>query len=175
MSTGNHVAEEKGQQGVGSARGRKPLLAAVLVAFGAMAGGAGVVVAVPPKTVEVKGPEPVHELVDVLHPDPILHEFNPRSKVGKGIARVQLKFVYTVREDREAQAFARIEQQWEQVISNVLVLLKSRSMEQLRSDAGVAMLEKELIDDLDRTLFPGVGEQKIARVSRVMWSKWLLQ
>ena len=173
-STGNKVTEDTRTQGA-SARAHKTLLSLVLVALGAVAGGAGVVVAVPPKTIEQKGPEPVYEFVDVVHPDPILHEFNPRSKVGKGIARVQLKFVYTVREDREAKAFARIEQQWEQVISNVLVLLKSRSMEQLRSDVGVAMLEKELIDDLDRTLFPGKGDQKIARVTRVMWSKWLLQ
>ena len=151
------------------------MLSFALIAVGAMAGGAAVVVAVPKKTVDVQVREPVYELVDVVHPDPILHEFNPRSKVGKGIARVQLKFVYTVREDREQKAFARIEQQWEQVISNVLVLLKSRSMEDLRSDTGVAMLEKELIDDLDGTLFPGKGDQKIARVTRVMWSKWLLQ
>jgi flagellar basal body-associated protein FliL len=174
-STGNNVAEEKSKQGETRARARKALLSLTLLALGAIAGGAGVVVAVPPKTVEVKVPEPVYEFVDVVHPDPILHEFNPRSKVGKGIARVQLKFVYTVREDREAKAFARIEQQWEQIISNVLVLLKSRSMEELRSDAGVAMLEKDIIDDLDHTLFPGKGDQKIARVTRVMWSKWLLQ
>ena len=173
-STANNVTEPERQQGA-RAGGRKTLLAAVLVALGAIAGGAGVVVAVPPKTVEQKGPEPVYEVVDVVHPDPILHEFNPRSKVGKGIARVQLKFVYTLREDHEQKAFARIEQQWEQVISNVLVLLKSRSMEELRSETGVAMLEKQLIDDLDRTLFPGKGDQIIARVTRVMWSKWLLQ
>lgn len=169
------MAEETRKQGEARAGGRKTLLSIILIALGAMAGGAGVVVAVPPKTVEVVVREPVFEFVDVVHPDPILHEFNPRSKVGKGIARVQLKFVYTVREDRESKAFARIEQQWEQVISNVLVLLKSRSMEELRSDVGVAMLEKELIDDLDRTLFPGKGDQKVARVTRVMWSKWLLQ
>ena len=168
------MAEDKTKQG-GPAGARKTLLSVTLVALGAIAGGAGVVVAVPPKTVEVQVKEPVYEVVDVVHPDPILHEFNPRTKVGKGIARVQLKFVYTVREDREQQAFARIEQQWEQVISNVLVLLKSRSMEELRSEVGVAMLEKELIDDLDRTLFPGKGDQKVARVTRVMWSKWLLQ
>ncbi|HEX6811796.1 MAG TPA: hypothetical protein VF384_09265 [Planctomycetota bacterium] len=156
----------------------------VLVALGAIAGGAGVVCAVPPAPVEPVVHAPP-ELVDVVHPDPILHEFNPRAKVGKGICRVQLKFVYTVREDLEARAFERIEQQWEQVVSNVLVLLKTRSMEELRSDAGVAQLEKELIDDLDRTLFPaslfpgqptgGNGNHKLARVTRVMWSKWLLQ
>lgn len=169
------MAEENRKPGDASAGAKRSLLPVILVALGAIAGGAGVVVAVPPKTVEVQVREPVYELVDVVHPDPILHEFNPRSKVGKGIARVQLKFVYTVREDRESKAFARIEQQWEQVISNVLVLLKSRSMEELRSEAGVARLEKELIDDLDRTLFPGKGDQKVARVTRVMWSKWLLQ
>ncbi|HZN38971.1 MAG TPA: flagellar basal body-associated FliL family protein [Planctomycetota bacterium] len=169
------MAEEKRQPTDARAGRRKTLVSLIVLALGAVAGGAAVVVAVPAKTVPVQVREPVYEFVDVVHPDPILHEFNPRSKVGKGIARVQLKFVYTVREDRESKAFARIEQQWEQVISNVLVLLKSRSMEELRSEVGVAMLEKELIDDLDRTLFPGKGDQKVARVTRVMWSKWLLQ
>ena len=168
------MAEEKKQEGDARGGVKRSLVAIILVAAAAIAGGAGVVVAVPPRTVEVKVHEPAG-FVDVVHPDAILHEFNPRSKVGKGICRVQLKFVYTVREDLEAKAFERIEQQWEQVISNVLVLLKTRSMEDLRSDVGVAMLEKDLIDDLDRTLFPGKGDTKVARVTRVMWSKWLVQ
>ena len=155
---------------------KKRLPTLVLVAIGAAVGGAGVVFAVPPKTVEVKVEAKVHEIVDVTHPDPIVHDFNPRTKPGNRVVRVQFKFVYTVRDDREAEAFEQIRQRWDQANHNVLVLLKQRSVEELQSDAGRAMLEKDIIDDLDRALFPAaVNGDKVARVSRVMWSKFLMQ
>ncbi|HEX5054021.1 MAG TPA: hypothetical protein VFZ65_19740 [Planctomycetota bacterium] len=171
------MAEEKSKEGDGKVEtGKKKRLPAIaMVAIGAIAGGAGVVFVVPPKTVEVKVEAPVHEYVDVTHPDAIQHEFNPRTRAGKGIGRVQLKFVYTVREDLEGQAFEQIKEHWEQANSNMLKILKSRSMEELQSEAGVCMLEKDIVDDLDRTMFPAVHGKKIARVTRVMWSKWLMQ
>lgn len=154
---------------------KKSLPALVLVAVGAIVGGAGVAFVVPPKTIAVVEPPKVLELVDVTHPDVIQHEFNPRTRAGKGIVRVALKFVYTVREDLEDDAFAQLKANWEQANSNVLLLLKTRSMEELQSEAGVRMLERDLIDDLDRTLFPGKDGAKVAKVSRVIWSKWLMQ
>ncbi len=157
------------------AKKKKGLPPFVLIAVGAIVGGAGVVFAVPPKTVEVPQPVKVYETLDVTHPDSIQHEFNPRTKAGKGIGRVALKFVYRVREDQEAAAFEQIKEHWEIANSNVLLLLKARSMEELQSESGVRMLEKDIQDDLDRTLFPTENGQKIARVSRVMWSKWLMQ
>ncbi|MBX3462934.1 MAG: hypothetical protein KF830_07170 [Planctomycetes bacterium] len=171
------MAEEKPKEADGKPaaprkKGPSPL---VLIAIGAVLGGAGVVFAVPPKTIEVAAPVKVYETIDVTHPDPIQHEFNPRTKAGKGIGRVALKFVYRVREDQEAAAFAQIKEHWELANSNALLLLKTRTMEELQSEAGVRMLEKDLLDDLDRTLFPEHGGQKLARVSRVMWSKWLMQ
>ncbi|MEO6593317.1 MAG: flagellar basal body-associated FliL family protein [Planctomycetota bacterium] len=171
------MAEEKTKEGDGKAevKKKKGLPPIVMIAVGAIVGGAGVVFAVPPKTVEVKVEEPVYELVDVTHPDPITHEFNPRTRAGKGIGRVQLKFVYTVREDLERHAFDEIKAHWEQANSNLLKILKTRSMEELQSEAGVSMLEKDIIDDLDRTMFPPEHGQKTARVTRVMWSKWLMQ
>jgi flagellar basal body-associated protein FliL len=172
------VAEEKKKEGDAKvdAAPKKRLPTLVLVALGAIAGGAGVVFAVPPKTIEVKVEAKVHEIVDVTHPDPIAHDFNPRTKPGNRIMRVQFKFVYTVREDREPDAFGLIKQHWDQVNSDVLVLLKQRSAEELQSDGGRAMLEKDIIDDLDRVLFPaGQNGEKVARVTRVMWSKFLMQ
>jgi flagellar basal body-associated protein FliL len=171
------VAEEK-KEADGKAEGgkkKKGLPPLVLIAVGAIVGGAGVVFAVPPKTVKVAEPVKVYETLDVTHPDLIQHEFNPRTKAGKGIGRVALKFVYRVREDLEETAFEQIKEHWELANSNVLLLLKTRSMEELQSESGVRMLEKDIIDDLDRTLFPEHDGQKIARVSRVMWSKWLMQ
>ncbi len=171
------VEEKKNQEDAKAvATPKKRLPTVVLIAIGAIAGGAGVVVAVPPKTVEVKVEARVHELVDVTHPDPIAHDFNPRTKPGNRVMRVQFKFVYTVREDREGEAFQCIRQHWDQANSNVLVILKQRSAEELQSDAGRAMLEKDIIDDLDRALFPAAANgDKVARVTRVMWSKFLMQ
>ncbi len=172
------MAEEKKKEADGKvleSKKKKGLPPIVMIALGAIVGGAGVVFAVPPKTIVVKHEEPRKEFIDVVHPDAILHEFNPRSQAGKGMARVELKFVYTVREDLEGKAFDKIKEQWEQIISNVLVLLKTRSMAEMQSELGVRMLEKDIIDDLDHTLFPGKGDDKLARVTRVMWSKWLMQ
>lgn len=170
------MAEEKQKEdGKGEGAKKKGLPPLVLVAVGAIVGGAGVVFAVPPKTVEVVQPVVIPDMVDVTHPDPIQHEFNPRTKAGKGIGRVAMKFVYRVREDLEDQAFEQIKTHWELANSNVLLLLKTRSMEELQSESGVRMLEKDLIDDLDRTLFPEQDGQKVARISRIMWTKWLMQ
>lgn len=172
------MAEEKKKEGDAKvdAAPKKRLPTLVLVALGAIVGGAGVVFAVPPKTIEVKVEAKVREIVDVTHPDPIAHDFNPRSKPGNRIVRVQFKFVYTVREDHEPDAFALIRQHWDQANSSVLTLLRQRSAEELQSDAGRAMLEKDIIDGLDRDLFPAAPNgDRVARVSRVMWSKFLMQ
>jgi hypothetical protein len=171
------VAEEKKKDGDGKAEDgkKKGLPPIVLIALGAIVGGAGVVFAVPPKVKEVKVEPPHYELTDVTHPDPVKKTFNPRSRTGKGTARVEFKFVYTVREDLEPAAFAQIKENWEQANSNALVLLKNRSMEELNSDLGMRALEKDLIDDLDRTLFPRQNGEKLATVTRIMWSDLLFQ
>lgn len=171
------MAEDKKKEDGKAEDGKKKkgLPAVVMIAIGAVVGGAGVVFMVPPKVVEKKVEEPVHEVVDVLHPDSIQHEFNPRTRAGKGIGRVELKFYYTVREDLEGEAFEQIKAHWEQAKSNVLLILKTRSMEELQSETGVRMLEKDVIDDLDRTFFQKHGEASIAKVTRVLWLKWLMQ
>jgi flagellar basal body-associated protein FliL len=171
------VAEDKKKDGDGKSDGgkrKKGLPPFVMVAVGAIAGGAGVVFAVPPKVVERTVEAKTYADVDVTHPDVIQHEFNPRTKAGKSMVRVALKFVYTVREDLEPAAFEQIKVNWDQAGSNSLLLLKTRSMEELQTEAGIRLLEKDLIDELDRTLFPA-GDDKVARVTRVMWTKWLMQ
>ena len=171
MADDKKQADQKSEDG----KQKKGLPPIVLIALGALVGGAGVVFAVPPKTVEVEKEPVVYEQIDVTHPDLIKKEFNPRTRAGKGVARVSFKFVYTVREDLEDAAFAQIEQNWEHANSNVLLILKTRSMEELQSETGVRMLEHDLIQDLDRTLFPEHGGHKVARVSRILWNDWLLQ
>jgi flagellar basal body-associated protein FliL len=130
---------------------------------------------VPPKTVEKIVEPKVHHDIDVLHPDPIKKTFNPRTQSGKGVARIEFKFVYTVREDREAEAFEQVKANWEQVNSEALMLLKRRSHSELTSDAGLRLLEKDLIDELDRVLFPLVDNTKVAKVTRVLWGDMLFQ
>ena len=74
------------------AKKKKGLPPFVLIAVGAIVGGAGVVFAVPPKTVEVPQPVKVYEPLDGTHPDSIQHEFNPPTQPCKGIAPVALRY-----------------------------------------------------------------------------------
>ncbi len=175
------MADEKKKDGDGKTEGvaKRRLPAVMLVAAGAIAGGAGVVFAVPPKVVEVKvEPRQLAE-IDVTHPDPLTKTFNPRSRAGKATARAEFQFVYTVREDREHEAFAAIQSNWVQANSDALMLLKNRSMEELTSDLGLRLLERDLVEELDRVLFPTVakptGPDKVARVTRVLWREMLFQ
>ncbi|MCA8954255.1 MAG: flagellar basal body-associated FliL family protein [Planctomycetes bacterium] len=154
---------------------KKGLPAIVLVAAGAALGGVGVVFAVPPKVVEVEVEQPVFELVDIEHPDVLEFTFNPVSKTGRGIASFKFQFVYTVREDREEEAFELIKEKWRQVNSNILLILSNRSMDELRTESGIRMLEKDLIDDIDRTLFPERDGEKVAKIARILWIKQLFQ
>ena len=171
------MAEDKKKEADGKADGakkKKGLPSIVMIAIGAIVGGAGVVFAVPPKVKEVQVPEPVYEVVDVVHPDQISQQFNPKSKAGR-MGSVVFKFVYTVREDLEPKAFEEIKSHWEEASSVVLDVLTNRSMEELQNDAGVRTLEKDVIDELDRLFFGIKKEGKIASVTKLIWSKRLFQ
>ena len=176
------MAEDKKKEADGKpveGKKKKALPPIVMIAVGAIVGGAGVVFAVPPKVKEVKVEQAVLKDVDVLHPDPMKKTFNPRSRAGKGTARIEFKFVYTVREDLEEHAFELIKEHWEQANSDALMLLKRRSMEELQTDTGMCILEKDLIDELDSTLFPTKrgehGVEKVAKVTRILWGDLLFQ
>jgi flagellar basal body-associated protein FliL len=172
------VAEDKKKEGDGKAeeaKKKKGLPAIVMVAVGAVVGGAGVVFAVPPKEKVVVQVPKHFEVVDVTHPDVIEHEFNPKSKAGRGIARFSFKFIYSVREDQEKDAFELIKENWETAKSNALDVLANRSIEELNSEAGRQILASDLVEDLDRSLFPGKKEDKIARVERLIWVKRVYQ
>lgn len=171
------MAEDKKKDGDGKTdegKKKKGLPPIVLIALGAVVGGAGVVFAVPPKVVEKKVEEPHFDDIDITHPDQIQHEFNPRTKAGKSMVRVAFKFVYTVRSDREQAAFDELKKNWEEANSRALLLLKTRSFEELNTEAGIRILENDMIADLDRALFPA-GESKVAHVTKVLWIKWLMQ
>ncbi len=171
------MADDKKKDGDGKDDGKKKkgLPPIVLIAVGAAVGGAGVVFAVPPKTVEVKVQEPVHEYQPIQHPDLIEVTCNPRTQAGKAYLSAAFYFVYTVRDDREAEAFESIKVHWDRARANVLMLVGSRTMAELNAENGKRVLAKDLVDELDATLFPGKKDEKVARVSEVLIVKWMVQ
>jgi flagellar basal body-associated protein FliL len=168
------VADDKkkdDQEGEGKKKG---LPAFVMIAIGAIVGGAGVVFAVPPKTVEVETAAPVFNDVEFMHPDPIMKDpFNPVSTTGKSVARVTVKFMYTVREDREEEALELIKLHWDVAEYEAAVLLRSRTTKELKSNTGQKIIEHDLMHELSNVFFS--GSEPVAKVTKVMLTKVLLQ
>jgi flagellar basal body-associated protein FliL len=158
---------------------KKRLRKVVVVAVAAALAGAGVVVAVPGHAPSAAAapppPPPPPALVQVQHPDALDLQCNPRTQAGKAYLHAAFYFVYTVREDREAAAFESIRAHWDRARSNALLLLRGRTLAELQSDNGHAILTKDLVDELDSTLFPGRAADKVARVTEILWSKWMVQ
>jgi flagellar basal body-associated protein FliL len=154
---------------------KKGLPAIVMVAAGAVLGGAGVVFGVPQKKPEAVVEQPVLKDVQVQHPDLMEYAFNPRTDAGKAYASIAFYFVYEVREDREQKAFEQIKAHWDRARSNCLLLLKARTLRELNSENGQRILAKDLTDELNASLFPGIERDKMARVTEVLWSKFIIQ
>ena len=170
------MADKKKDDGQEAEGKKKGLPAIVLVAVGAALGGVGVVFAVPPKVVEVEVEKPEIKEWDIEHPDVLEFVFNPVSKTGRGTAKFKFQFVYRTREDLEHEAFERIKETWNDSYSRVLTLLSQRSMAELRTEAGIRMAEKAVIDELNRAIFPAFGhEEPIAEVVRLLWQQKLFQ
>ncbi len=170
------MADKKKDEGQEAEGKKKGLPAIVLVAVGAALGGVGVVFAVPPKVVEVEVEKPVLQEWDIQHPDVLEFVFNPVSKTGRGTAKFKFQFVYRAREDLEHDAFERIKEAWTEAYSRVLTLLSQRSMAELRTEAGFRMAEKAILDELNRAIFPTLGEEEpIAEIVRLMWQQKLFQ
>jgi flagellar basal body-associated protein FliL len=165
-------ADAKAEDGKKKKKGLPPVL---LIAVGAALGGVGVVFGVPPKQVEVHVPEVVHTFTPIQHPDLLEFQFNPRAQAGKAYASVSFYFVYVARDDREEAAFEAIKTNWDRIRSRVLELLSNTSVSDLNAENGKRMLAKALVDDLDATIFPGKADEKVAKVSEVLWAKWILQ
>lgn len=173
------MSEEKKKEGDAKTEGakKKGLSPMILIVVGAIVGGAGAVFAIPPKTVEKVVEKPKPKALDLLHPDEIQHEFNPRTKAGKGMVRLSFKFRYDTREDLEEQAYEQLKQHWEEAKSVTLLLFRERGMEELQSPPAVKVLEKDLIEALDHTLFPTDEHTKVkyGKVKSIVWVKWLGQ
>ncbi|GAB4142705.1 MAG: hypothetical protein Fur0037_10010 [Planctomycetota bacterium] len=170
------MAEEKKKESEGKeeAPAKKGLPAIAMVAVGAILGGAGVVFAVPPKTVEVPVEKPAPRIQPIRHPDVMEITFNPQTEAGKGFASIKFKFTYEVREDLEEQAHELLVDNWDRARSNCLFMLSSRTSRELNSDSGKRAVVKDLIDELDRSFFPDDGT-KFARVTEVWVTELMLQ
>lgn len=164
--------KDAGKDGEGKKKG---LPAIALIAIGACLGGAGVVFAIPPKKVEVHVEAPPVKVIPVQHPDLMEYTFNPRTDSGKAYASLSFYFVFEVREDEEALAFDQIKLHWDRAHSNCLLLLKARTLRELNSENGQRVLAKDLADELNASLFAPKDGVKVARVSEVLWKKWMIQ
>jgi flagellar basal body-associated protein FliL len=169
------VADDKKKEDSNDEGKKKGLSPLVMIAIGALVGGAGVVFAIPPKTVEVEVEAPPLEYVEVEHPDLILHTFNPRQRAGKGVAKVSFRFVFTVREDLQDAAYEAMKLHWNMANSKVLSVLRSRSVKELQSETGERMLEHDLIKALNEVFFHVEGGDPIAQITEIMWGEILLQ
>jgi len=75
----------------------------------------------------------------------------------------------------EPAAFEAIKTGWDRAKSNCLLLMRNRTLRELNSENGSRILAQELVEELDHTLFPGKRDDKVAQVTEILWSKWLLQ
>lgn len=142
---------------------KKGLPAIVMIAVGAVLGGAGVVLAVPPKKVEVPVAKPALRIQPIRHPDQLEVTFNPLVDAGKGFASIKFKFSYDVREDLVETAGQQVIDNWDRARSECLFMLCGRTSRDLNNNRALA---KDLMDTLDKALFPDDGH-KIAHVTEV--------
>lgn len=166
--------KEKKDAGAGET-GRRGAPALVFLALGAILGGVGVVFAVPPQKVEVKIEQPPPQIVPVEHPDLLEFRFNPQTSAGKATGYVSFRFEYEVRDDRLPEAEKFVRAYWNRAKSNCLLLLQARTVRQLTSQQGQQVLTADLVDELEHSLFPGHVEDRVARVTRILWNEIRIQ
>lgn len=169
------MAEDKQKEGEAAAGGKKKGLSAiVMIAVGAVLGGAGVVVALPPKKIEVPVEKPPPKIQPIKHPDVMEVTFNPQAEAGKAFGSIKFKFVYEVREDLEEAAHKQLADNWDRAKNDCLMMLCARTSREIGDPAGKRAVVKALLDTLDAALFPDDGH-KLARVTEVLVSDLMVQ
>lgn len=168
------MADDKKTDGEGKEQVRKKgLPPLILVAAGALLGGAGVVLGVPARPPETAKPV-VHSYAPVHHPDLLEFKFNPRTQAGRSHASVSFYFAYRVREDLKEAANRAIAANWPRAYSMALELLRARTLIELNGDSGQSILAKDLVDVLDAALFPASKDGKLATVTEILWKEFLV-
>ena len=177
------VADEKKKEDSAEEAKKKGMSPLVLIAVGAVLGGAGVVFGVPAKTVEVKVEEPPPAILDIKHPDLISKTFNPKTRAGNAVAKVAFRFRYECSEDVEDAAFAQLKENYDDAKHAIMLVLHRTSVHSLQSEAGLELLELDLVNALNEELFGATaggghghgGHEPIARVTRILWADIQLQ
>ena len=154
----------------------KPL---ILVAAGAVLGGAGVVVAVPKEdpnahSKEVKDPGSKR----LLCPDPFAMTFNPRVNSGKALASLKIKFVYEVKwhshDEKEqheqlAEVNGFIKTHWDEADAAIQRILRNTHIDTFQGDEAELLLKEDIKDELMYRLFPvNEADERVAEVVSVM-------
>ena len=140
----------------------------VLIAVGAVLGGAGVVLGVPAKTVEVPVSQRELTYENVLHEDVITKTFNPKTRAGQKVAKVSFQFRFTCREDRFDAAYELVANRWEDGLGAVGKVLRRTSVKELTTETGETMLEARLVDALNAELFHADGGEALAEVTKIV-------
>ncbi len=171
------MAEDTKKEDGGNEGKKKGMSPLVLIAIGALVGGAGVVFAVPAKTVEVHVEQPAPGWSSPqVHPDVFEHTFNPAQKVGRATAMLWFSFMYRFREDLEDEVMETMEAYMPLAESNTLQLLSTRTLKELESVSGFAAVEADLIAELNQTLFADFQQDgNLAEVTKILWRKKLFQ
>ena len=165
------MADDKAdKEGAQEARKKSRLLPLLLVAIGAAVGGAGVVFLAPRPKIEA----PKHEAPEMVlreHPDPMDFTFNPQVERGQKNAIVKFQFVYQMDKRKEELVLTSIKDYWTRAYSRCLLVLKNRPHTAFLNNDGIALLTKELADELTASLFP----DGIAKVDDILWLKVMVQ
>ncbi len=172
------MAEDK-EDKKGDSKPKKKLPAIVMVAAGAILGGAGVVFLVPsPKH------EPDPHLQEVVSREPILWEppdvelnfrFNPQAERGKAFGQVSFTISFMVQPGKQEEAQESVTARLNQAKSRCLELLMAQSVTELSSVDGKKHLKRLLMDELTYSLFPGYKGERIAAVNDIFWTMFLIQ
>lgn len=181
------MADEKKKEDNPEEAKKKGMSPLVMIAVGAVLGGAGVVFGVPAKTVEVEVHAPPPTILDIKHPDVITKTFNPKTRAGNAVAKVSFRFRYECSEDVYDDAFAQLEENYDDAKHAVMLVLHRTSVQALQSETGLELLASELVRALNQELFgvhvetevgaPGEGDghAPIAQVTRILWDDIQLQ
>ena len=156
---------------------KKGLPSVVLIALGAILGGAGIVFGMPSgQTEEVSQPKVQQPLKVHLKKNPMEITFNPRSSSGKAFGQVAFTFVYQLenRDDLD-ESLQMVKDYWDGAKSECMKLLRNRDYKEFRTEDGLTLLERDLRDELTYQLFPGTNEGRIARVIKIWWDEILVQ
>ncbi len=172
------MAEDK-EDKEGDSKAKKKLSPLIMVAAGAILGGAAVVFLAPTPKHE---PQPHQE--EVVSHEPILWEppdveldfrFNPQVERGKAFAQISFTISFMVQPGKQEEAGESMKSRLNQAKSRCLELLAAQSVTEFSSVDGKKHLKRLLMDELTYSLFPGYKGERIATVNDIFWTKFLIQ